>query len=78
MAWRVFFARPPLRGTNDLILLLVLLAAPLLMAGVVYIRAARRGDDHAVAWAVAAFAAGVGNGGMGSVVVGLLYSHLYE
>lgn len=78
MEWRVFFAQPPLQGNTLLGVWLLLLPVPILVAGVVYIRASRRDDNHAVAWAVATFAAGIGNGGMGSIVVGLLYSHLYE
>lgn len=76
MKGSLFFAQPQVEGAP--VLWLVLLTVPLLMTSIVYIRASRQKDDHAVAWAVTAFAAGLGNGGLGSIFVGLLYSHLHE
>lgn len=78
MEWSVFFAQAPPKVDTLLGVWLLLLPVQILVAGAVYIRASRRDDNHAIAWAVATFAAGLGNGGMGSIVVGLLYSHLYE
>lgn len=43
------------------------------MALVMFVNLGKYGDEHRLAWSAATFLAGLGNGGAGSVVVGLLY-----
>lgn len=51
---------------------------PLPIALAIFWLARRRDDDHPLAWAASTFVAGLGNGGLGAVAVGLLYFHVRE
>lgn len=54
-------------------LLVFRLAVPLLMALVMVVILRRREETHWKAWTAATFFAGIGNGGLGSIAVALLY-----
>lgn len=54
-------------------MILFRLAVPLLMALVMGVILRGREEAHWKAWTAATFFAGIGNTGLGSIVVGLLY-----
>lgn len=59
-------------------ILFISILIPLPVALWIYWTASRRGDNHALAWALGAFLAGMGSSGFGSFVVGFLYYHVRD